>query len=118
MNVLEQILTSGVAFAIPLVVAAIGELVSERAGVLNLSVEGMMLTGAFAAVVVSVLVGSAVVGAIAGVLAALVVGVAQGVLSIRLRADQIVTGIALNAVALGATTYGARLLLGEGKGQN
>lgn len=118
MNVLEQILSSGIAFAIPLVVAAIGELISERAGILNLSVEGMMLTGAFAAVVGGVLTGSSFLGALIGVLAALVVGVAQGVLSIQLRADQIVTGIAINAVALGGTTYGARLLLSEGRGQD
>jgi simple sugar transport system permease protein len=118
MNVLTQILTSGVAFAIPLLVAAVGELISERAGVLNLSVEGMMLTGAFAAVVGAVVTDSSILGALIGILAALIVGAAQGLLSVRLRADQIVTGIAINAVALGATTYGARLLLSEGRGQD
>jgi simple sugar transport system permease protein len=118
MNVLTQILSSGVAFAIPLLVAAVGELISERAGVLNLSVEGMMLTGAFAAVVGAVLTDSSLLGALIGILAALAVGVAQGLLSVQLRADQIVTGIAINAVALGGTTYGARLVLDEGKGQN
>ena len=118
MNVLEQIIASGIAFAIPLVVAAVGELISERAGVLNLSVEGMMLTGAFAAVLGGVLTGSAYAGALIGVLAALVLGVGQALLSVQLRADQIVTGIAINAVALGATIYGARLLLSEGRGQD
>jgi len=118
MDVLTQIVTSGVAFALPLLVAAIGELVSERAGVLNLSLEGMMLTGAFAGVLGSVTTGSPVLGALAGILAALVLGAAQAVLSIRLLADQIVVGIAANALALGATTFGARLLLADGKGQD
>ncbi|HLS78157.1 MAG TPA: ABC transporter permease [Nocardia sp.] len=119
MNVamLTEILTSGVAFAIPLLLAAGGESVSERAGVLNLSMEGMMLTGAFAGVFASVTTGSAVLGAAAGVLAGLIFGLAQALLSVRLRADQIVVGVAANALALGLTTFGARVLLDGGKGQ-
>src|SRR5690606_7173026 len=114
---LTEILTSGVAFAIPLLLAAGGESVSERAGVLNLSMEGMMLTGAFAGVFASVTTGSAVLGAAAGVLAGLIFGLAQALLSVRLRADQIVVGVAANALALGLTTFGARVLLDGGKGQ-
>jgi len=113
-----EILTSGVAFAIPLLLAATGESISERAGVLNLSMEGMMLTGAFASVMASVSTGSAVLGALAGILAGLIFGAAQALLSVRLRADQIVVGVAANALALGLTTFGARILLADGKGQN
>lgn len=115
---ITEIVSSGVAFAIPLLVAAAGESVSERAGVLNLSMEGMMLTGAFAGVLGAVITGSAVAGAVAGVLAGLVFGMAQALLSVRLRADQIVTGIAANALALGLTTFGARIVLDGGRGQN
>ncbi|AQA01412.1 ABC transporter permease [Mycobacterium sp. MS1601] len=115
---ITEIVSSGVAFAIPLLVAASGESISERAGVLNLSMEGMMLTGAFAGVLGAVTTGSAVAGAVAGVLAGLIFGIAQALLSVRLRADQIVVGIAANALALGLTTFGARILLGGGRGQN
>lgn len=117
-GMITEIITSGAAFAIPLLLAATGESISERAGVLNLSMEGMMLTGAFAGVLGAVSSGSAVAGAVAGVLAGLLSGVAQAVLSIRLRADQIVVGIAANALALGLTTFGARVLLDDGRGQN
>jgi len=117
-NMITEVLTSGVAFAIPLLLAATGESISERAGVLNLSLEGMMLTGAFASVLTSITTGSAVLGALAGVLAGLIFGAAQAFLSVRLRADQIVVGIAANALALGLTTFGARMLLADGKGQN
>ncbi|MET0899857.1 MAG: ABC transporter permease [Mycobacterium sp.] len=117
-DMITEVLTSGVAFAIPLLLAATGESISERAGVLNLSMEGMMLTGAFAGVLTSVTTGSAVAGAIAGVVAGLIFGLAQALLSVRFRADQIVVGVAANALALGLTTFGARVLLGDGKGQN
>ena len=117
-TMITEILSSGVAFAIPLLLAATGESISERAGVLNLSMEGMMLTGAFASVLASVTTGSVVLGAIAGVIAGLIFGLAQALLSVRFRADQIVVGVAANALALGLTTFGARILLGDGKGQN
>ncbi len=118
MNTVSDIAVSGVGFALPILVAASGELVSERAGVLNLSLEGMMLTGAFASVLGAVTTGSSVGGLAAGLAAGLLFGVLQALLSVTLRADQIVVGIASNALALGATTYGARLLLADGKGQN
>ncbi|GLY13621.1 ABC transporter permease [Kineosporia sp. NBRC 101677] len=111
MSILTQILVSGIGFALPLLVAAVGELVSERAGVLNLSLEGMMLTGAFTSVAGAVATGSPWLGAACGVLGGLLTGLAQAILSVRCRADQIVVGIALNALALAATTFGARLWL-------
>lgn len=117
-TMITEILSSGVAFAIPLLVAAAGESISERAGVLNLSMEGMMLTGAFASVLAAAGTGSAVLGALAGVIAGLIFGMAQALLSVRFRADQIVVGIAANALALGLTTFGARILLGDGKGHD
>ncbi|UGT55430.1 ABC transporter permease [Nocardia asteroides] len=118
LDTVTDIATSGIGFTLPILVAAGGELVSERAGVLNLSLEAMMLTGAFAGVLGAVGTGSPVLGALTAVAAALLFGVLQAIWSIRLRADQIVVGIASNALALGATTYGARLLLADGKGHS
>ncbi|MEV0173075.1 ABC transporter permease [Streptomyces sp. NPDC050803] len=112
--VVDELAAGGVRLAIPLLLASAGELLSERAGVLNLSVEGMMLTGAFAGAAGALASGSAAVGVCAALAAGLLVALVQAVLSVALRADQIVTGITLNALALGATTYAARLLFGDG----
>ncbi|WP_419999108.1 ABC transporter permease [Streptomyces boninensis] len=114
--VIDELATGGVRMALPLLLASSGELLSERAGVLNLSVEGMMLTGAFAGAAGAHASGSATVGVLTALAAGLLFAALQALLSVTLRADQIVTGITANALALGATTYGARLLFGgEGK---
>ncbi|WP_460370952.1 ABC transporter permease subunit, partial [Actinocorallia lasiicapitis] len=115
MSAVGELLDGGVRLAVPLLLASAGELVSERAGVLNLSVEGMMLTGAFAGAVGAHQSGSALVGVGCALVAGLLVALLQAVLSVTLRADQIVTGVAANALALGATTYGARLIFTHGR---
>ena len=104
---------SSIRLAAPLLLAATGELVSERAGVLNMSVEGMMLTGAFAGAVGSWATGSPLIGLGLGVLCVLPVAWLQAFLSITLRANQIVTGIGINILVLGATTLGYRALFGS-----
>ncbi|WP_229722732.1 ABC transporter permease [Xylophilus rhododendri] len=98
--------------AVPLLLGATGELVSERAGVLNMSVEGMMLTGAFAGAVGAVYTGSPALGLLIGVLAVLPVALLQAFLSITLRANQVVTGIGINILVLGATTLAYREIFG------
>jgi simple sugar transport system permease protein len=103
---------SSLRLAAPLLLAATGELVSERAGVLNMSLEGMMLVGAFAGAVTAWATGSPGWGLCAGVLAVVPVALLQAVLSITLRANQIVTGIGINILALGATTLAYRELFG------
>lgn len=115
MSAFAELVDGGVRLAIPLAIASAGELVSERAGVLNMSVEGMMLTGAFAGAVGAHTTGSPVAGLVCALVAGLLAAVLQAVLSVTLRADQIVTGVAANALALGATTYGARLYFTEGR---
>jgi simple sugar transport system permease protein len=103
---------SSLRLAAPLLLAATGELVSERAGVLNMSLEGMMLTGAFVGAVVSWSTGSPWIGLFAAVIAVLPVALLQAFLSITLRANQIVTGIGINILALGATTLAYREIFG------
>ncbi|MDX3928501.1 MAG: ABC transporter permease [Shinella sp.] len=102
---------SAVRLAAPILLASLGELVSERAGVLNIGLEGIMLLGAFGAVLG--LQWSAI--PLVGVLAGAVWGVAAaGVLAAAvaiLRADQIVTGIGFNILALGTTSLLRELLL-------
>jgi simple sugar transport system permease protein len=116
MNVapLAAFLAGSVRLALPVLFAAVGELPSERAGVLNLSLEGMMLTGAFGAAAGAEATGSAVLGLCAGMLAALVLAAGQAILTILAKANQLVVGIAANAIALGFTTYASRHLLDQG----
>jgi ABC-type uncharacterized transport system permease subunit len=104
---------SSLRLGMPLMLAASGELVSERAGVLNMSVEGMMLTGAFAGAIGSWATGNPLIGLAIALVAVLPVALLQAWLSITLRANQIVTGIGINILVLGATTIGYREILGR-----
>ena len=103
---------SSLRLAVPLLLAGTGELVSERAGVLNMSIEGMMLTGAFAAAVGAWATGSPLLGLLIGIVAVFPVALLQAVLSNTLRANQIVTGIGINILVLGATTLAYREIFG------
>jgi general nucleoside transport system permease protein len=103
---------SALRLSTPLVLAATGEVVSERAGVLNLSLEGMMLSAAFAAALGAKQSGSPTLGLACGVLAATLLAAAQALLTVRLKANQLVSGIGFNLFALGATTFLYREVFG------
>lgn len=91
------------AFAVPVILAGVGECVVERAGVVNIGVEGMMLTAALAAVAVSHATGSPWAGLGAGVLAAAALGAAFAWVTVYRKANQVVAGTAVNILALGVT---------------
>lgn len=87
--------------ATPLVFAAIGELIVEKSGVLNLGVEGMMLVGAIAAFATATSTGSATLAVVAGVLAACALSFIFGLLTLTLMANQVATGLALTIFGIG-----------------
>lgn len=87
----------------PLLLAATGGLFTELAGMLNIALEGLLLTGAFSAVLCSHFTGSAALGILAAVLSALVLAALQGVITLKLRADAFITGLAANLFAAGLT---------------
>lgn len=89
----------------PLLLAVLGELVVERAGMINLGIEGMMLTAAMTAVVTAQLTQSVVLGFLGGIAGAAAVGALFGFFALRLAADQIVTGTAIVLLAQGLTGF-------------
>jgi ABC-type uncharacterized transport system permease subunit len=92
-------------FATPLLFASLGGLFSERSGVVNIGLEGMMLTGAFFAIWGADVTGNWITGLAIGILSGGAFGLLHAFFSITLRADQIVGGTAINLIALGLTTY-------------
>lgn len=97
------LLLSAIAKAVPLVLAATGGVISERAGVINFCLEGMMLSGAFTAVWVSHVTGKPYLGLLAAIAAGMAVGILHAAASLYLCANQVVSSIALNLLALGLT---------------
>ncbi|HVZ86678.1 MAG TPA: ABC transporter permease [Polyangia bacterium] len=109
---LQAFVSSSLRLATPLLLAATGEMVSEQAGVLNLSLEGMMLSAAFAGALGAKVTGHPMGGLVFGVVTALLLAAVQAVLSVRVRANQLVVGIGFNIFALGATTFLYRQIFG------
>ncbi|HVB42330.1 MAG TPA: ABC transporter permease [Streptosporangiaceae bacterium] len=91
--------------AIPLVLGALAGLMGERAGVINIAIEGQLIFGAFAAAAVASAVGVLWFGLIAGSLAGGLLGALLATFAIKYRVDQIVLGVVLNLIAAGLTTY-------------
>jgi simple sugar transport system permease protein len=101
----SALLAATLRYATPLLFAGLGGLVSERAGVVNIGLEGMMLMGAFFAAWGADVTGNWLLGTLIGVGSGMALAAIHAFFSINLRADQIVCGFALNFVALGLTGY-------------
>ncbi|MDQ2888721.1 MAG: ABC transporter permease [Chloroflexota bacterium] len=111
LQLLGRVLTSSdlwgatLQFAALLLLPALGGLISERSGVTNIAMEGMMLTGAYAGVMTAKASGSVVIGVIGAIIAGTLMALVHAVVSINFKANQIVSGIAINIAALGLTNY-------------
>jgi len=92
-------------YATPLIFGAMGGILSERSGVINIGLEGMMLIGAFFGIFGSDLLGSWFLGVVVGVAAGALIGLVHAFVSIQLRADQVVSGTGINFLAIGITGY-------------
>lgn len=103
-------LAAAVRMAVPLAYAAMGELIAEKSGILNIGMEGVMLAGAFFSFAGAFFTGSIFLGLVCGILGGVAVSMVHGGLSIHLAKDQSVSGISLNIFALGVTSFLYKLM--------
>ena len=108
MNAID-FLTQMVRIAIPYLFAASGGVIAERAGIVSLTLEGFMLSGAFGAAIGTHYSGSPLVGVLSGILGGLVFSLIHALATIRYRADQVVVGVAINLLAIGVTRFFLKL---------
>jgi ABC-type uncharacterized transport system permease subunit len=111
---LLDLIAAAIRIATPLMFAAIGGIMSERAGVFAVGLEGMMLSGACGAAIGTVLLGSPVAGVFCAALCGALLAVVISVVTVRFGADNMVTGIAANILAVGMSSFLVRTLLGHG----
>jgi simple sugar transport system permease protein len=107
---LLAIIASSIRFSIPYTLAGLGGTYSERSGVVNIGLEGMMLTGAFTAVAVTNASGSPWLGLLAAIFAGMLLGLIHAVVCVTFKADQIVSGLAIIIFAAGITVFFSWLL--------
>ena len=91
--------------ATPVALAAMGGLMTEHAGIMNIGMDGMILMGAFTAVAVSILTGSALAGTLAAILVGILVGLFFALFVVKFKSDEFIIGTALNIFAGGLTTF-------------
>jgi general nucleoside transport system permease protein len=106
-------LAQTVRMTIPYACASLGGVLSERSGVVNIALEGILLSSALAAVAVEAATGSAMAGVLAGVASGALVGLVHALLVVRGRIDAIVSGLAINLAAAGGTRFILRALYGS-----
>ena len=110
---MEHLVLASIAAATPLLVAAIGELMVERAGVLNLGVEGMMVMGAVSSFGVALWTGWPLVGLLAGIIVGMLMALVFAILTQSFAASQVVAGIALTLLGLGLSGFIGASLAGH-----
>jgi simple sugar transport system permease protein len=108
-----SVITLTLTFATPITLGALSGTFSERSGVVNIGIEGMMLSGAFFAALASELTGSVWLGFIAAPIAGMALGALHAVLAIYFKTDQIISGTVINILAFGLTSYLYKLLISD-----
>lgn len=103
------LLVGTVGLSVPLIFGALGGVISERVGVVNVAIEGQLLAGAFVSAVVASIIGDPIIGPLVGLLAALVAGVlvsfVLAAFSIKYFVDQVIVGVVLNVLVIGLTSF-------------
>ena len=122
LNVVYSIVPAAIAYTMPLLMGALGGLYSERSGVTNLCIEGLMLTGCFASATIIYLLQSAgvgfnlaiVIGIVVAMLAGGLLSILHAVAAINLKSNQVISGTAINMLATALTLFLAQTITGSG----
>lgn len=109
------LLAASLRFATPILLAALGEGFTERAGILNLGLEGVMLGGAFIGFLIVYSTGNLPLAFLAAIVAGILIGLFLGFFYITLQANQVVAGILFNFMMIGLTGYSYNLILGQNR---
>ena len=104
---------SAIRMATPIAFAALGGIFSERAGIINIGLEGMMLTCAFSAVATTHFLGNPWLGVLGALLIGALLGLLHGLITIKFAGNQIVSGTGINILALGLTAYMSQVIWGS-----
>ncbi len=112
-SLVEDIIWVGLRSATPLLLAALGEIYAERSGILNLGVEGMMAMGALSSFVASLLTENPWIGVLVGIIAGTSMSFIHGLVSISLKGNQVVSGLALTMFGLGLSSVIGRKYVGN-----
>ncbi|OPL07759.1 MAG: sugar ABC transporter permease [delta proteobacterium ML8_F1] len=118
MNTFYSIMTLTLIFAAPIIVTGLGGLFSERSGVVNIALEGLMMIGAFSAATVTVILepltpAAPWIGLLAGAFFGALIALIHAYASVDLRADQVISGTAINLLAIGLTIYFAQIIFNQ-----
>jgi len=119
-DIIKLVLPYAIAYTIPLMITALGGLFSERSGVINIGLEGLMVVGFFASSITIISLQSIIpdlsiwIGLLAGMLAGMLFSLLHAFASINLNANQVISGTAINMIAAALTVYLARTITGSG----
>lgn len=115
---LPGLLAGAVSLAVPLTFGALGGVISERSGVVNVAIEAQLLGGAFAAAVIASVTRQPLLGLVAAAVAGVLVSLVLAVFAIRYWVDQVIVGVVLNVLVAGLTNFLFRAVLEETEGLN
>ncbi len=108
-----ELFASAVRLATPIALAAVGATICERSGVVNIAMEGLMLVGAFFGVTVALLTGNTWLGVLGALTSAIIFSALHAWASINLRSDQVISGTAINILAVGITGFLMETIFGH-----
>ncbi len=112
LTLLSRVIHYTLIWSTPLILAALGGMFSERSGVVNIGLEGLMVVGAFTAATVSIFTENPFIGIIAAAIVGVIFALPHAAASVSFKADQVVSGVALNFLAVGFAIFMVKILFG------